>query len=96
MSDPTICRCEEVPLSIITSCLAAATGPISLREIKLQTRAGMGICQGRTCAPLLGRIVEGSDRVLAQDGAWTRNNPLRPISLADLAEDPAAWDEADR
>lgn len=41
-----VCRCEDVPLSAL-----ATMG--SKREAKLQTRCGMGPCQGRVCGPTL-------------------------------------------
>jgi NADPH-dependent 2,4-dienoyl-CoA reductase/sulfur reductase-like enzyme len=42
--DTFVCRCEDVPYSS----MAAYT---SWREAKLQTRCGMGPCQGRVCGP---------------------------------------------
>jgi len=41
-----VCRCEDVPLSRLGGCL-------NKREAKLQTRCGMGPCQGRVCGPAL-------------------------------------------
>ena len=85
MEDLTICRCEDVSLTTIESCLSSNTGQVSLRELKLQTRAGMGICQGRTCAPLLTDILDASGRRDAHSASLSRNYPIRPVSLADLA-----------
>lgn len=39
-----VCRCEDVPLARIRAC-------DSWRDAKLQTRCGMGPCQGRVCGP---------------------------------------------
>ncbi|MBL8178810.1 MAG: NAD(P)/FAD-dependent oxidoreductase [Bryobacterales bacterium] len=44
--DTIVCRCEDVPL-------AAIRPAASWRESKLQTRCGMGPCQGRVCGPAL-------------------------------------------
>ena len=85
MNDPTICRCEDVTLSQLEDCLAAGGTPVSLREVKLQTRAGMGICQGRTCVPLLAALVDSTGRGLPEDAGLARNQPVRPLALADLA-----------
>lgn len=41
-----VCRCEDVPLSAIRSF-------DSWRAAKLQTRCGMGPCQGRICGPAI-------------------------------------------
>lgn len=42
--DTTVCRCEDVTLGEISRCS-------SWRDAKLQTRCGMGPCQGRVCGP---------------------------------------------
>lgn len=42
--DTIVCRCEDVPLAAISACS-------SWRDAKLQTRCGMGSCQGRVCGP---------------------------------------------
>jgi NADPH-dependent 2,4-dienoyl-CoA reductase/sulfur reductase-like enzyme len=43
-SDTIVCRCEDVPLARLEGCP-------SFRAAKLQTRCGMGACQGRICGP---------------------------------------------
>ncbi len=47
--DTIVCRCEDVQLSRILPCN-------TWREAKLQTRCGMGPCQGRICGPALNTI----------------------------------------
>jgi NAD(P)H-nitrite reductase large subunit len=84
MNDPTICRCEGVTLRQIENCLTVPDTSVSLRELKLQTRAGMGICQGRTCMPLLTAIADASGRGLSNDAGLASNQPIRPIAIADL------------
>jgi len=44
--DTLVCRCEDVPLSAIAQSRSG-------RDAKLQTRCGMGPCQGRVCGPIL-------------------------------------------
>lgn len=44
--DTIVCRCEDVPLSAVRQAMNA-------RDAKLQTRCGMGPCQGRVCGPAL-------------------------------------------
>ncbi len=47
--DTVVCRCEDVPL--------AALQPFrEWREAKLQTRCGMGPCQGRICGPITAQL----------------------------------------
>ncbi|WP_269746686.1 FAD/NAD(P)-dependent oxidoreductase [Catenuloplanes japonicus] len=49
----TVCRCEDVTAGELRR-VAGLTESRGLRSLKLTTRAGLGICQGRTC----GRSVE--------------------------------------
>jgi NADPH-dependent 2,4-dienoyl-CoA reductase/sulfur reductase-like enzyme len=68
--DTIVCRCEDVPLGRL-----AAAG--SMREAKLQTRSGMGPCQGRVCGAALEAI-----RGLGPD---TVRVPVVPVPLEALA-----------
>ncbi|QQK75724.1 (2Fe-2S)-binding protein [Salicibibacter cibarius] len=65
---------------------AIEEGSTTSKEIKLQTRAGMGICQGRTCRPLIDQAVSKHMKEAIPDSSrLTHNNPIRPITLTDLA-----------
>ncbi|HIP99903.1 TPA: (2Fe-2S)-binding protein [Candidatus Bipolaricaulota bacterium] len=55
MDEPIVCRCEEVTLSQVIQ--AIDEGYDTLEELKRHLRVGMGPCQGRTCLPLLARIL---------------------------------------
>lgn len=50
-----ICRCEEVTEQEIRD--AIREGYTTIKEIKRKTRAGMGLCQGRTCSGLIRNII---------------------------------------
>ena len=63
--DIIVCRCEEVTEAEIRDAIRA--GARSVVEIKRWTRAGMGICQGRSCRRLVGRILAEE---LGHDAAW--------------------------
>jgi NADPH-dependent 2,4-dienoyl-CoA reductase/sulfur reductase-like enzyme len=84
--DTVVCRCEEVDYGRLCA-TAAATDAEGLRSLKLSTRAGLGICQGRIC----GRTVEElliaaspGDRFL--DSVTTDRRPIAaPQRLGDLA-----------
>lgn len=66
-----VCRCEDVRWDAVRDYDGA-------RETKLQTRCGMGPCQGRVCQPALHFLKGGRvDR---------RRPPLLPLSLGELAE----------
>ncbi|GAB3038253.1 FAD/NAD(P)-binding oxidoreductase [Parafrigoribacterium mesophilum] len=87
--DTIVCRCEEVGYGSLCRS-ATGTGSQSLRTLKLATRAGLGICQGRIC----GRSVEELLAASAPGGALTDGTlsdrrpiaaPLRIGELASLA-----------
>ena len=86
--DTIVCRCEEV--SYGTLCAAAdSTHSHSLRALKLSTRAGLGICQGRICGrtveTLLGARTGGLDAATSTD----RRPIAGPIRLGELAASAA-------
>lgn len=82
-----ICRCEEVTLGEIRT-TAKRTESQSLRSLKLSTRAGLGICQGRMCGRsveqiLCGFVPEGALR----DDASSDHRPIAsPLRLGELAD----------
>ncbi|QJD87814.1 (2Fe-2S)-binding protein [Cohnella herbarum] len=82
MNDPDIvvCRCEEVTLSQIADTLKRYE--CSSRETKLRTRAGMGICGGRTCRPLIELLVsEAGGSEFDASAPLKVQQPVRPITF---------------
>ncbi len=80
-SQVVICRCEEVTEEEIRE--AIRKGARKFSEIKKITRAGMGICQGKSCQRLVNRILaEMTGRSIEQLDFDTPRPPLRPIKLA--------------
>lgn len=53
--DIFICRCEEVTLREIEAVIDE--GYETIDDIKRITRAGMGLCQGRSCSKVIARII---------------------------------------
>ena len=53
--DRIICRCEEITKGEIRK--AVHDGMYTITEIRRYLRAGMGLCQGQTCAKLVKGIV---------------------------------------
>ena len=79
-----VCRCEEVTEEEVRQ--AIADGAKILREIKMITRAGMGLCQGRTCSKIISRILaEEIGESLGEIKPAGYRPPLRPITLDTLA-----------
>ncbi|MCD6508205.1 (2Fe-2S)-binding protein [Candidatus Poribacteria bacterium] len=81
--DLLICRCEEVSLSEILE--AIKEGARTIDEIKRRTRAGMGLCQGKTCRRLIAQILARETGQPIKDILpSTFRPPVRPIQLGVL------------
>ncbi len=84
--DTIICRCEEVSAGQIRA--AMKQGACELDALKTWTRVGQGLCQGRTCGPLLARLVsQGAGRPVMNAGHFHVRPPLKPVTLGDLARE---------
>ena len=70
--DTVVCRCQETTAGEIRR--AIDDGAATLHAVKLWSRAGMGICQGRTCSPLVDVMASGS----RTDDAFELRDPPRP------------------
>jgi NADPH-dependent 2,4-dienoyl-CoA reductase/sulfur reductase-like enzyme len=75
--DATICRCEAVTASTVR---AATYVGQDLQAVKASTRAGMGPCQGRECAPGVAALCGNSA------AAFAVRSPLRPVRLSAIAD----------
>lgn len=80
--ETVVCRCEEVTAGEVRGAVGAL-GAGDLRTVKLLTRAGMGWCQGRMCAP----AVAGLTGCPPGPG---RRPFARPVPLGVLAALPEA------
>ena len=90
--DVIVCRCEEVTAGDIRR--AIREGATSLTGVKRRTRAGMGLCQARTCETLVLRILaEQLGLPTAEFAPTSVRPPVGPVSfgvIAGLEEDPRA------
>ena len=85
--DTTICRCEDVTHAELETALAH--GLALPRGLKMATRIGMGLCQGRTCAPALQHLTaRATGQPLAEIALPTVRTPVRPVTMAALAQLP--------
>jgi NADPH-dependent 2,4-dienoyl-CoA reductase/sulfur reductase-like enzyme len=86
--DTIICRCEEVSFERLCSAVDASQSA-GLRSLKLLTRAGLGICQGRVCGRTVEELLSArtpGGRLI--DGVSTDRRPIAvPIRLGELAGD---------
>ena len=81
--DLIICRCEEISLGEIRK--AIKDGARDVSAVKRRTRAGMGLCQGRTCEPMIQGIIKYELRAINETaGGLTARFPHRPIKFSVL------------
>ncbi|WP_010161944.1 NAD(P)/FAD-dependent oxidoreductase [Sphingomonas sp. PAMC 26617] len=80
-----ICRCEEVTAGRVRAVLRdrPKLGPDG---VKIETRAGMGPCQGRQCGLTLSRLVREVHDIDPEAAGFLRiRSPLKPLTLGELA-----------
>lgn len=79
-----ICRCEEISRGEILR--AIQEGARTVEEVKRATRAGMGLCQSRSCLRAVQKILaEETGQALSEITPARYRPPVRPISLGVLA-----------
>jgi len=81
-----ICRCEEVTLKEIKQAISG--GATTVEDVKRRTRAGMGLCQGRSCGRIIAKLIsqytgQSLDNILPA----TFRPPVRTIKLGHLGGD---------
>ena len=81
-----ICRCEDLTEKEIVD--AIKEGYTTLEELKRKLRLGMGPCQGRTCIPLVMRLLAKHTGVpLCEMEIPVTHPPVVPVPLGILASD---------
>jgi NADPH-dependent 2,4-dienoyl-CoA reductase/sulfur reductase-like enzyme len=76
-----VCRCERVPLAAVEEALGEEIGTIG--ALKRVTRAGMGPCQGRYCAPVLAELAARRSGGAPDPAEWfAPAPPFKPLSVA--------------
>ncbi len=84
--DLVICRCEEVTEKEIEK--AIEDGARTIKGVKIRTRAGMGLCQGRTCCQLVRKILaEKTNQKPSDLLPATFRPPVRVLNLENLTRD---------
>jgi D-hydroxyproline dehydrogenase subunit alpha len=79
-----ICRCEEIRLGEIRR--AMGNGFTTLDGLKRATRCGMGLCQGRTCGPILIDLLRHVGRGCPEAiGPPSSRAPVKTVTLGALA-----------
>ena len=78
--DILICRCQEVTRQEIIE--AIRDGATTVDGVKRRTRAGMGLCQGKTYGRLIQRIIaEETGQAPADIRPQYARMPVRPLEI---------------
>jgi NAD(P)H-nitrite reductase large subunit len=89
-----ICRCQEVTQAEIEEGIRE-NDLRTMQEVKRYTRAGMGLCQGKTCGRLvmtiLGRETNQAPHEVTPD---TPRPPIRAVPVSILANGPTDNDHS--
>ncbi len=79
-----VCRCESVNLGQIKTTIHRS-GAKTVNQVKKLTRAGMGPCQGRTCARTIESVLEIEAKIPRGSEAYRSRPPVRNLPIASLA-----------
>jgi len=83
--DTIVCRCEEATVGEIKQ--AIREGAVDVTGVKRRTRAGMGLCQGRTCERIVMRILSQElGKPMSEFEPDTVRTPVQPVTFGLLAE----------
>jgi len=81
-----ICRCQEISKAEIEEAIRS-NDLRTVAEVKRHTRAGMGLCQGKTCSCLvMGILAQASGQPRSAVRPDTHRPPVRAVSLQSLAD----------
>ena len=81
--DTIVCRCEHVTAGEIRALICK--GYRDINEIKTVTRAGMGSCGGKTCAPLIQRLFKEEGVPYDEVTGPSRRPPFVEVPLSAFA-----------
>lgn len=88
--DLIICRCEGVRLGRIKESIHRQ-GAETVNAVKKLTRAGMGLCRGKTCGGIVEKVL-GNEAPGFRKEAFRSRPPVRCVGMAWLAETADAYD----
>ena len=83
--DSLLCRCESITCGDVKKILAANPYLSKADSIKLLTRVGMGLCQGRLCyANFADLVVQEQGSHIKNLGPFHAQWPIKPILISEL------------
>jgi NAD(P)H-nitrite reductase large subunit len=81
--DCIVCRCQEVTGDEILRAIDG--GARTIDGVKKRTRAGMGLCQGKSCQRLIARLLsQETGRSMAELLPPVFRAPVRPVRIGIL------------
>lgn len=83
--DTYVCRCEEVSYENLMSTIRQHPHVTTMNAIKLMTRCGMGLCQGRYCEQTLQKATSQYHKMTLKDALTTRF-PVKPVTINQLID----------
>jgi thioredoxin reductase len=91
--ETTVCRCEEVTARDLGEAIEYTS---DINVVKMLTRAGMGLCQGRNCQRQVAALISARHGVpVGEVELATPRLPARPVALGAIARradsDPARF-----
>ncbi len=92
LADTVVCRCEEVTAHDLD--VALDRGAADVRTLKLASRAGLGLCQGRVCGREVADLAAARlGHPLPDADAFHRRPLATPLRLGELADTPLLPEE---
>jgi len=82
--DVLVCRCEEITAGEIRKAIREQ-GAGDVTEVKRRTRAGMGLCQGKSCGKIIARMIaEELGRAPVEILPAADRPPVRPVTFGEI------------
>jgi len=82
--DVLVCRCEEITAGDIRRAIREQ-GAATVTEVKRRTRAGMGLCQGKSCGKIITRMIAEELGLGPADIAPAKDQPpVRPVTFSEI------------
>ncbi len=82
--DTYLCKCERVKTDTLNQAFAELPSLSSLNSLKLYTRCGMGLCQGRYCEHSLRTWFEKQTGQLLSTEPFNTRQPVKPVLIKDF------------
>nr|WP_289038820.1 FAD-dependent oxidoreductase [uncultured Allobacillus sp.] len=79
-----LCKCEQVTTDTMNQALMDFPSLSSLSSLKLYTRCGMGLCQGRYCENSLRTWFEKQTGKQLQEDQFNMRHPVKPVLIKDF------------